>query len=163
MAAPRVVEPQDRNGLLRRCWWQPGGFLAQRPSSSPALPSACACAAGLYFQEHPIRNRAVIGEQTGKMTLVTLPPVGSRAAAKPIATFLDLSGRVRQGTETGLLSFAFHPQFAKNGRFFVSYICNSNDHPDCKVGAGCTAGQPAAAGADDAWVCGYESAEWGHQ
>jgi len=38
------------------------------------------------------------------------------------SVFLDLSEKVsQQGFETGLLGLAFHPQFAQNGRFFISY------------------------------------------
>ena len=39
--------------------------------------------------------------------------------------FLDLTGKVaidkRDNGEQGLLGIAFHPQFAKNGRFFINY------------------------------------------
>ncbi len=35
--------------------------------------------------------------------------------------FLDISDRVAVGPEQGLHSVAFHPQFKKNGRFFVHY------------------------------------------
>jgi glucose/arabinose dehydrogenase len=35
--------------------------------------------------------------------------------------FLDIRSRVRSGGEQGLLGLAFHPGFARNGRFFVSY------------------------------------------
>ncbi|MEP7335029.1 MAG: PQQ-dependent sugar dehydrogenase, partial [Actinomycetota bacterium] len=37
------------------------------------------------------------------------------------APFLDIRRLVRSGGEQGLLSVAFHPQFAKNRRFFVNY------------------------------------------
>ncbi len=36
-------------------------------------------------------------------------------------SFLDLSSRVSSGGERGLLGLAFHPDYARNGRFFVSY------------------------------------------
>ncbi len=38
-------------------------------------------------------------------------------------TLLDLRGRVgmQQGSERGLLGLAFHPRFAKNGKFYVHY------------------------------------------
>ena len=37
-------------------------------------------------------------------------------------TFLDLRGRVATGEpEQGFLGLAFHPRYAKNGRFYVSY------------------------------------------
>lgn len=35
--------------------------------------------------------------------------------------FLDLSGRVSTASEQGLLSLAFHPDYAANGRFFVDF------------------------------------------
>ncbi len=36
-------------------------------------------------------------------------------------SFLDLSGRISSGSERGLLGLAFHPQYRRNGRFFVNY------------------------------------------
>jgi len=36
--------------------------------------------------------------------------------------FLDLTAAVSTGPEQGLLDLAFHPDFASNGRFFVSYV-----------------------------------------
>ncbi len=42
--------------------------------------------------------------------------------AQDAAPFLDISGRVYRGhNEEGLLGLAFHPQFAKNGQFYVWY------------------------------------------
>ena len=38
------------------------------------------------------------------------------------APFLDISGRVRNAGERGLLGLAFHPNFANNGFFFVNYV-----------------------------------------
>lgn len=35
--------------------------------------------------------------------------------------FLDIHTRVSTGSEQGLLSIAFHPQYAANGRFYASY------------------------------------------
>jgi glucose/arabinose dehydrogenase len=35
--------------------------------------------------------------------------------------FLDLSGKVLFGAESGLLGLAFHPDYLANGRFFVNY------------------------------------------
>ncbi|GIV88692.1 MAG: glucose dehydrogenase [Chloroflexus sp.] len=42
--------------------------------------------------------------------------------------FLDLRAQVgSRGNEQGLLSIAFHPQFANNGRFFVNYTDRNGD------------------------------------
>lgn len=45
-----------------------------------------------------------------------------RLLAEP---FLDIRGRVLDGGERGLLSIAFHPAYAVNGRFFAAYTDNS--------------------------------------
>ena len=68
------------------------------------------------------------------MSLIAIPRVGSGKPAKEVGTWLDLTPRVDSSNpETGLLSFAFHPNFVNNGRFFVSYICDARKVPDCKV------------------------------
>jgi len=41
--------------------------------------------------------------------------------------FLDVSERVGSGGERGLLSVAFHPEYAANGFFFVNYTDRSGD------------------------------------
>lgn len=38
-----------------------------------------------------------------------------------VAVFVDISGRVTSGGERGLLGMAFHPNFAANGRVYLSY------------------------------------------
>jgi glucose/arabinose dehydrogenase len=44
------------------------------------------------------------------------------------APFLDITDRVgSNGNEQGLLGFAFHPQYAENGRFFVNYTDSRGD------------------------------------
>ncbi len=42
-------------------------------------------------------------------------------------TFLDISGLVTAGGEQGLLGLAFHPRYARNGRFFVYYTNRDGD------------------------------------
>ncbi|HEY2805140.1 MAG TPA: PQQ-dependent sugar dehydrogenase [Gemmatimonadales bacterium] len=44
--------------------------------------------------------------------------------------WLDITARVKSGGEQGLLSIAFHPGFATNGRFFASY---TDRHGDTRV------------------------------
>ena len=41
--------------------------------------------------------------------------------------FLDISSKVSNGGEQGLLGLAFHPQYASNGRFVVNYTNTTGD------------------------------------
>jgi glucose/arabinose dehydrogenase len=41
--------------------------------------------------------------------------------------FLDIAGSVRSGGEQGLLSMAFHPNYAENGLFYVDYTDRNGD------------------------------------
>jgi glucose/arabinose dehydrogenase len=50
--------------------------------------------------------------------------VGRRIRAR---AFLDIRNRVSAGGERGLLSIAFHPNYAKNRRFFVYYTDTAGD------------------------------------
>ena len=61
-------------------------------------------------------GRLFIVEQTGKIKIIKLPA----RTVNPIP-FLDLSGIVSLGGEQGLLGMAFDPNYATNGRFYVSY------------------------------------------
>ena len=63
---------------------------------------------------HDGTKRLFIVEQRGRIRLV----VDGKLQAEP---FLDIRDRVRFGGECGLLCVAFHPDFSKNGRFFVNY------------------------------------------
>jgi glucose/arabinose dehydrogenase len=58
--------------------------------------------------------RLFVVEKTGRIRIV-------RNGAVVAAPFLDLSARVSDGSEQGLLGLAFDPHYAQNGRFFVDY------------------------------------------
>jgi glucose/arabinose dehydrogenase len=59
-------------------------------------------------------GRLFVVEQPGRIRIV------SGGALAP-AAFLDISARVLSGGERGLLGLAFHPDYKRNGRFFVNY------------------------------------------
>lgn len=66
-------------------------------------------------------NRMFVVEQSGQIKVV------DQASNAPVAdTYLDIRKRVAYGGEMGLLGLAFHPDFAKNGFFFVNY---TKDNP----------------------------------
>jgi glucose/arabinose dehydrogenase len=65
-------------------------------------------------------NTVYVVEQGGKILVAT----GGKLRAKP---FLDLTGRIVSGGEQGLLSVAFHPNYAKNHKLYVDYTDRSGD------------------------------------
>jgi glucose/arabinose dehydrogenase len=102
-----------------------------------ALPGA-ACGSGLQAQFH---LRLVVSgldyptfagaprSESGRLYVTERPGViraidNGRLRAQP---FLDIRSRVRSGGEQGLLSIAFHPNYAKNHRFFVYFNDRSGD------------------------------------
>jgi glucose/arabinose dehydrogenase len=65
------------------------------------------------------RRRLYVVEQNGRIRVL----INGRIAG----TFLDIRDRVVSGGEQGLLSVAFHPQYAKNHRFYVNYTDKSGN------------------------------------
>jgi glucose/arabinose dehydrogenase len=60
-------------------------------------------------------------------------------------TFLDIRSRVKSGGEQGLLSVAFHPQYATNHRFYVNYTDTRGDTRVVEFRSSNGVGQPATA------------------
>ena len=65
-------------------------------------------------------NRQFVVEKTGKIRII-------RNEALVPTPFLDLSAKVSNGSEQGLLGLAFHPHYAANGLFVVNYTNTSGD------------------------------------
>jgi glucose/arabinose dehydrogenase len=59
-------------------------------------------------------NRMFVVQQAGSIRIVANGSLGA-------TPFLDITGKVTSGGETGLLGLAFHPQFTQNGLFYVHY------------------------------------------
>ncbi len=67
-------------------------------------------------------HRLFVVEQGGRIRV-------ARDGTLVDAPFLDVSAEISSGGERGLLGLAFHPDYAKNGRFFVDYTSlNGNIH-----------------------------------
>ncbi len=67
-------------------------------------------------------TRLFVGERSGRIKIVK----GGATSSQP---FLDIADRVTAGGERGLLGLAFHPDFDKNGRFFVHYTGDGTTGP----------------------------------
>ncbi|KAM3188956.1 hypothetical protein ACQJBY_067731 [Aegilops geniculata] len=118
----------------------------------------------LNMAAHPDgSNRVFLSNQAGKVFLATVPPQGS---GKPLELdlanpFLDITDEVHFDNEFGLLGMAFHPDFEKNGRFFVSYSCDKTQSASCSGRCACNSDidcDPSKLGADNgAQPCQYQS------
>jgi len=75
---------------------------------------------GTVALTHAGDNRIFATVQSGQIRIYD----GNTVLATP---FLNISGIVNSGGERGLLSTAFHPQYASNGFFFVNYTNASGD------------------------------------
>jgi glucose/arabinose dehydrogenase len=65
------------------------------------------------------RGRVYVVEKDGRIRVLT--------NGRVTGTLLDLRGQVSTGSEQGLLSVAFHPRFARNGRYYVNYTDRNGD------------------------------------
>jgi glucose/arabinose dehydrogenase len=119
---------------MKVLWHQPKVKLAEKvppPAPPPAVPAKLAGkikleritddttdALGLVAPPGEPVGRLFIVEKQGPIRILR----GKTFAPKP---FLDLTGKVslwkRDNSEQGLLSLAFHPQYQKNGRFYIHY------------------------------------------
>ncbi len=75
----------------------------------------------LYVTSAPgQRNRLYVVRQSGRIQILQ----NGRLLRTP---FLDVSSLISAGGERGLLGLAFHPKYARNGRFYVNYTDRSGD------------------------------------
>jgi glucose/arabinose dehydrogenase len=103
-AGPAAAAPRDEA--------QAGGFRLAKTSGN--LNDA------LYVTAAPGQpGRLYVVQQTGRIRILERGRVRG--------TFLDISGLVTAGGEQGLLGLAFHPGYARNGRFFVYYTARNGD------------------------------------
>jgi glucose/arabinose dehydrogenase len=73
-----------------------------------------------YLTAHPGEpSRLFVVEQVGRIRILE--------NGRVVGTFLDISENVRSGGEQGLLSMAFHPDYASNRLFYVNYTDRNGD------------------------------------
>jgi hypothetical protein len=94
----------------------------------------------LNMAPHPDgSNRVFLSSQAGKIWLATIPEQGSRGTLQydEENPFLDITDEVHHDSQFGLMGIAFHPKFATNGCFFVSYNCDRTQSPKCAGRCSC--------------------------
>ena len=71
-------------------------------------------------------NRVFVLEQEGRVRVFD-----NQASTKSAGVYLDIENKVSSEGEMGLLGLAFHPNFKKNGYFYVSalYIGKQGSQP----------------------------------
>ncbi|XP_043718665.1 HIPL1 protein-like [Telopea speciosissima] len=84
-------------------------------------------------------NRVFLSDQQGRIWLATVPDVESGGTLEPseLSPFLDISDKVSFFNDLGLMGIAFHPNFMKNGRFFVSFNCQKSIWDGCSGRCSC--------------------------
>src|SRR2546425_6506519 len=89
------------------------------PPGTPALHLVGTLSSPVYLAAAPGDTRRLfVVEQYGRVVVLHNDTIQTRP-------FLDLTGRIAAGGEQGLLSLAFDPEYATNGRFFV-YFTDAN-------------------------------------
>lgn len=86
-------------------------------------------------------HRLFVVEQAGAIKIIK----SGRTLPRP---FLDIRDRVRSGGERGLLSIAFHPDYASNRRFFVYYTEATGDLVIAEFSTSATDPDVAASGSE---------------
>lgn len=129
------------------------GTALKLPPPVPHTPPAGIClerldnatvGKGYYLNlvPHPDgSDRVFVNTQDGYIFMVNVsePGTGKAFGIDYNAPFLNISARTVSKSELGLMGFAFHPDFVNNGRFFISYDCDTRKVPDCKAQCGCSA------------------------
>jgi len=92
-----------------------------QPGGTPALVEVATGLSGATFATSaPGDRRLYVAEKSGRIRIIGR----NGLEATP---FLDISGQVSRGSEQGLLGLAFHPDYATNRRFFISYTNRAGD------------------------------------
>ena len=123
------------------------------PSAAPPTPVATASPAPTVTGLAPLRLAAVASGLDQPLFLTTAPGDASRLFVVEQtgrirvvrdgtlldAPFVDLSDRISCCGERGLLGLAFHPDYARSGRFFVDYTNADGDTEVVELARGASA------------------------
>lgn len=147
-----------------------GEPVSVNKSETPIVPPRGLCLEkignGSYLNmvAHPDgSNRAFFSNQMGKMWLAKLPDQGSGGTMEfdESSPFVDLTDQVYFDTKFGMMGMAFHPNFAKNGRFFASFNCDKSKWSGCTGRCACNSDvncDPSKIGTDQgAQPCQYQT------
>ena len=99
----------------------PTGLLAPRPMQPVRAFTELSFALPLFLTSpRDGTDRVAVAEKAGTIRIFPNDPGVARSTL-----FLDITDRVVDGGEQGLLGLAFHPDYATKGRFYVYYTASS--------------------------------------
>lgn len=139
------------------------------PAAGPYTPPGGIClekvvnaSDGMYLNlvPHPDKSkRAFLSTQSGYVFLANIsdPSSGQAFSIDFSAPFLNLTSRIRVDNELGMMGLAFHPNFVNNGRFFVSYDCDTHNVSDCAAQCGCSPANGCNVAAIGPEACRYSA------
>ena len=149
--SPKPVNAGSIRSIPPRCTTRPPPSTAssaqpqQQQDAGICLERLAGAATYQGMAVHPDGSgRAFLYTQDGKVSLAMLPPQGSGAALQVDGDGAILDLGLGGQALIRLTGLAFHPEFAANGRLFVSYTCDSAVSPAC--GSAGTSSSSAAAG-----------------
>lgn len=91
------------------------------PRTTPKIETVATGLSGPVFLTAPAGDdRLFVVEKSGRIKIIESGTVQGTA-------FLDIAKLVSGGSEQGLFGMAFHPKYASNGLFYVSYTDTSGD------------------------------------
>jgi glucose/arabinose dehydrogenase len=125
--AEEIMAAAGKGRAAPAAWGQPSARLTAVPKGTASLVKLERVARGL---DSPLALEAAPGDGSGRLFVVERGGRirilrGGRVDPEP---FLDLGKRVsRNHDERGLLGLAFHPDFARNRRFYVNFTDRGGD------------------------------------
>lgn len=118
----------------------------------------------LNMAAHPDgSNRVFLANQQGKVWLANVPEHGSGKSLDfdESSPFLDVTDEVFYDSQFGVMGLAIHPDFANNGRLFVSFTCDKSRNMGCTGRCSCNSDvgcDPSKLGLDNGvQPCQYQS------
>src|SRR5437867_3225859 len=125
VARPHRVLPLSLIVLVASCGGKRQTSVPGPPANGGAPIQALLVVAGF---SGPLGLETAPGDST-RLFIVEKPGTIQilRNGALDPRPFLDISSRVSNGSEQGLLGLAVHPQYAANGKFYVDYTDRAGD------------------------------------
>ena len=103
------------------CFFENSFSAAQNVSLVNAFPNLGFASPIFFTHSNDGTNRIFVVEQEGIIRVFSNDP-----GATNTEVFLNITDRVTDSGEMGLLGLAFHPNFVKNGFFYLNYTTNDN-------------------------------------